>query len=215
MGLAFLITAEHLHLLSERKVLKADEYGALLDANAVIDTAKREATRVRQDADQQARQRLKDGYEKGWRKAQAEHARRHQAQAWQTEHAVYAQREAMAQLVVETLAQCLGELPPALRYAAVLRRLEAMWAHEPVVTLWVAEGARADAEAALREVLETTRHTGQVRVCIDEALQGDECRVQTAAGRIEMGLAAQIDALRRALNVPGAAPLDDDPSEPS
>jgi type III secretion protein L len=199
MGLAFLITAEHLHLLSERKVLKADEYAALLDADAVIATAQREASRVRIDAERDAKQRLRDGYHQGWREAQAEHVQRHLAQAWATEHAVYAQREAMARLVVETLAQSLGELPPALRYEAVLRRLEAMWAHEPVVTLWVAEGSREDAEAALTRVLDGTRHAGQVRVAIDDTLAGDECRLQTAAGHVEMGLQAQVEALRRAL----------------
>jgi type III secretion protein L len=199
MGLAFLITAEHLHLLSERKVLKADEYGALLDANEVIGAAQREAVRVRKDADRDAQQRLRDGYHKGWREAQAEHAKRHLAQAWANEHAVYVQREAMARLVVETLAQSLGELPPSQRYEAVLRRLEVMWAHEPIVTLWVAAGAREEAETAVRRVLEGTRHTGQVHVMVDDTLSGDECRLQTAAGRVEMGLQAQVEALRRAL----------------
>lgn len=204
MGLAFLITAEHLHLLSERKVLKADEYGALLDANEVIGAAQREASRVRKDADRDAQQRLRDGYHKGWREAQAEHAKRHLAQAWANEHAVYVQREAMARLVVETLAQSLGELPPTLRYEAVLRRLEVMWANEPVVTLWVAAGAREEAETALRRVLDGTRHAGQVHVMVDDTLSGDECRLQTAAGRVEMGLQAQIEALRRALQAPAA-----------
>lgn len=199
MGLAFLITAEHLHLLSERKVLKADEYGALLDANEVISSAQREASRVRKDADRDAQQRLRDGYQKGWREAQADHAKRHLAQAWANEHAVYVQREAMARLVVETLAQSLGELPPALRYEAVLRRLEVMWASEPVVTLHVAAGAREEAETAVRRVVDGTRHTGQVHVTVDDALTGDECRLQTASGRVEMGLQAQVEALRRAL----------------
>lgn len=199
MGLAFLITAEHLHLLSERKVLKADEYGALLDANEVISSAQREASRVRKDADRDAQQRLRDGYQKGWREAQADHAKRHLAQAWANEHAVYIQRDAMAKLVVETLAQSLGELPPALRYEAVLRRLEVMWASEPVVTLWVSAGAREEAETAVRRVVDGTRHTGQVHVMVDDTLSGDECRLQTASGRVEMGLQAQVEALRRAL----------------
>ena len=199
MGLAFLITAEHLHLLSERKVLKADEYGALLDANEVIGAAQREASRVRKDADRDAQQRLRDGYQKGWREAQADHAKRHLAQAWANEHAVYVQREAMAKLVVETLAQSLGELPPALRYEAVLRRLEVMWANEPVVTLWVCAGAREEAETAVRRVVDGTRHAGQVHVMVDDTLSGDECRLQTASGRVEMGLQAQVEALRRAL----------------
>jgi type III secretion protein L len=200
MGLAFLITAEHLHLLSERKVLKADEYSALLDANDVIGTAQREASRVRRDAERDAQQRQRDGYRKGWREAQAEHARRHLAQAWATEHAVHAQREAVARLVVEALAQSLGELPPSLRYESVLRKIEAIWAHEAIVTLWVAAGAREEAEVAVRRVLEGTRHTGQVRVAIDESLAGDECRLQTTSGHVEMGLAAQVEALRRALH---------------
>lgn len=199
MGLAFLITAEHLHLLSERKVLKADEYGALLDANEVISSAQREASRVRKDADRDAQQRLRDGYQKGWREAQADHAKRHLSQAWANEHAVYVQRDAMAKLVVETLAQSLGELPPALRYEAVLRRLEVMWASEPIVTLHVSAGAREEAETAVRRVVDGTRHSSQVRVTVDESLSGDECRLQTASGRVEMGLQAQVEALRRAL----------------
>lgn len=200
MGLAFLITAEHLHLLSERKVLKADEYSALLDATDVIGTAQREASRVRRDAERDAQQRLRDGYRKGWREAQAEHAKRHLAQAWATEHAVHAQREAVARLVVEALAQSLGELPPSLRYESVLRRIEAIWAREAIVTLWVAAGAREEAGIAVQRVLEGTRHTGQVRIAVDESLAGDECRLQTASGHVEMGLAAQVEALRRALH---------------
>jgi len=200
MGLAFLITAEHLHLLSERKVLKADEYSALLDATDVIGTAQREASRVRRDAERDAQQRLRDGYRKGWREAQAEHAKRHLAQAWATEHAVHSQREAVARLVVEALAQSLGELPPSLRYESVLRRIEAIWAREAIVTLWVAAGAREEAEIAVQRVLEGTRHTGQVRIAVDESLAGDECRLQTASGHVEMGLAAQVEALRRALH---------------
>jgi type III secretion protein L len=199
MGLAFLITAEHLHLLSERKVLKADEYSALLDANEVIGTAQREATRVRRDAERDVQQRQRDGYRKGWAQAQAEHARRHLAQAWAGEHAVHAQREAVARLVVEALAQSLGELPPSMRYESVLRKIEAMWAREPIVTLWVAAGAREEAEVAVRRVLEGSRHTGQVRIAVDESLAGDECRLQTASGHVEMGLQAQVEALRRAL----------------
>jgi type III secretion protein L len=199
MGLAFLITAEHLHLLSERKVLKADEYSALLDANEVIGTAQREASRVRKDAERDAQQRRRDGYRKGWSEAQAEHAGRHLAQAWANEHAVHAQREAVARLVVDALAYALGELPPSLRYESVLRRIEAMWAREPVVTLHVATGAREEAEVAVRRVLEGTRHTGQVHIAVDESLAGDECRLQTASGHVEMGLQAQVEALRRAL----------------
>ena len=45
MGLAFLITTENLQLLSERKVLKENEYAALLDASVGI-IALRDAMRA-------------------------------------------------------------------------------------------------------------------------------------------------------------------------
>ena len=46
MGLAFLISTDHLQLLSERKVFKEAEYAALLDAAAVLDAARAEEVRI-------------------------------------------------------------------------------------------------------------------------------------------------------------------------
>ena len=79
MGLAFLITADNLQLLSERKVLKAHEYSALLDATAVLNAAQSEAKRVQADANASVRVRHRQGYDDGWAQAQADFAARHMA----------------------------------------------------------------------------------------------------------------------------------------
>jgi len=120
MGLAFLITADNLQLLSERKVLKSHEYAALLDANAVLAAAQGEAQRLVDAGTEEADAHRRAGYEAGWAEAQAGFAARFMQQAWTQDAERRAQRVAIARLVVRAVEGLLSEHPPERLLAAAI-----------------------------------------------------------------------------------------------
>lgn len=204
MGLAFLITSENLQLLSERKVLKEAEYAALLDASAVVAAARQEARRIVQQATRQAEDSRRKGYEEGIQQAKSEYAQRLVSDSLASERQLRALRSSMANIVVKAVGQFIAEADPAHLFETALLRVDSLIRAEPFVTVRVAPMQ----EAALRQVLDKLRAeanwTMNVAVQPDPALQHGTCEVQTASGTIEIGLDAQLEAFRRAVERGGA-----------
>ncbi|MBL0728160.1 type III secretion system stator protein SctL [Piscinibacter sp. HJYY11] len=205
MGLAFLITSENLQLLSERKVLKEAEYSALLDASAVVDAARREARRIVQQAQQQAEAARREGYEEGLRSAKAEYAQRLVADTLASQRQLHALRSSMAHIVVKAVGQFIGEADPAALLEAALKRVDTLVRHEPFITVRVAPAQEAALGQALARLRNEVQWSMPVTVTPDATLGEGTCVLQTASGTLEVGVAAQMEAFRRALerNMPG------------
>lgn len=203
MGLAFLITTENLQLLSERKVLKENEYAALLDASAVVETARREARRIVQQAVQDAEASRRQGYEEGLQRAKAEYASQLLSDTMASERQLHALRASMAQIVVKAVGQFVADAEPAALFEAALLRVDTLIRHEPFITVRVAPAQ----EATLRDVLARLRAdanwTMTVSLVADAAVPAGACVVQTASGVLEIGVDAQLEAFRRAVERSG------------
>jgi type III secretion protein L len=204
MGLAFLITTENLQLLSERKVLKEAEYAALLDASALVEAARHEAQRIVRQAVQQAEESRRQGYEEGLGAARAEYAQRLVADTMAAQRQLHALRTSMAQIVVKAVGQFIGDAEPAALFEAALLRVDTLVRNEPFITMRVMPSQ----EAALRQVLARLRSEANwgmnVTVMPDASLPEGACVVQTASGTLEIGVGAQLEAFRRALERGGA-----------
>ncbi|AKJ32078.1 type III secretion system stator protein SctL [Caldimonas brevitalea] len=205
MGLAFLITTENLQLLSERKVLKEAEYSALLDASAVVGAARNEARRIVQQATSQAEEAQRAGYEEGLRRAKAEYAEQLVSESIAAERQLQSLRSTMAHLVVKAVSQFIADADPRQLFEAALLRVESLLRTEPFITVRVAPAQ----EAAMRQVLTTLReeaHWGMnLSLSSDPSLQEGACVVQTASGTLEIGVEAQLEAFRRAVERSGMA----------
>lgn len=203
MGLAFLITTENLQLLSERKVLKEHEYAALLDASTVVETARREARRIVQQATQDAEAARRQGYEEGLRRAKAEYATQLVTDTIAAERQLHLLRASMAQIVVKAVGQFIADADPAALFEAALTRVDTLIRQEPFITVRVAPAQ----EAALRGVLARLRAeanwTMTVHFLADAALPIGACVVQTASGVLDIGVDAQLEAFRRAVERSG------------
>jgi type III secretion protein L len=199
VGLAFLITSEKLQLLSERKVLKESEYASLLDAAAVTESSNEEARRILREAQAQAEEMRRRGYEAGRAEARAEYAQRLLAVAEDSQAELRGLRDVMAQLVVKAVAQFAAEAEPARLFETALSRVDHLLRREPFVSIRVAPSE----EAALRAVIDRLRESNAwslgVVVQPDPQLARGSCVLQTPSGTLEIGIDAQIEALRRAV----------------
>ncbi len=203
MGLAFLISTDNLQLLSERKVFKEAEYAALLDAAAVLDAARHEAARVGAQATHDAALALEQGRAEGLRRAQAEHAQALAADALATQRQLQALRASMAQIVVRAVGQFMAEVDPARLLESALRRVDALLRGEPFVALRVAPAQEARLRRALAALGQDAGWALAAAVTADPALADGTCVVSTASGTLEIGVDAQLEAFRKAVESAG------------
>jgi len=199
MGLAFLITTENLQLLSERKVLKEAEYAALLDASAVVEAARREARRIVQQAQLDAEANCRKGYEEGLKRAKAEYALQLVSETVAAERQLHALRSAMAQIVVKAVGQLIAHAQPEALFEAALLRVDALIRSEPFITVRVAPTQEATMRIVLARLQQEANWHMAVSIVADATLPAGACIVQTASGVLEIGVDAQLEAFRRAV----------------
>ena len=206
MGLGFLISTDNLQLLSERKVFKEHEYAALLDAAAVLEAAHAQARRVVDEAVADAARARAEGRAEGLREAQAAYAQRLSADALATQRQLHALRGSMARIVVKAVGQFMAEVDPARLLEGALRRVEALVRAEPFVGVRVAPAQEGAVRRALAALGAESGWALEAAVSADPALADGACIVSTASGTLEIGLDAQLDAFRKAVEQGGAAP---------
>jgi type III secretion protein L len=183
MGLAFLITSDNLQLLSERKVLEEREYAALLDASAVIATARDEAARIVADAQREFDKRQAAGYDEGMRRAQREQAAQAYTQALAAARTMETMKDAMADIVVK----------------AALARIAPLVRDEAFLIVRIAPGRKDEMRDALDGAFAGQSNRQKIRIVEDAQLERHACTVETPSGRIDASLDLQIDALRQAI----------------
>ncbi|MEM5383731.1 type III secretion system stator protein SctL [Paraburkholderia phymatum] len=199
MGLAFLITSDNLQLLSERKVLKEREYAALLDASAVIATAREEAGRIVEAAQREFDARREAGYAEGLLRAQQEHAVQSYTQALAAAKTMESMKDAMAEIVVKAVRAIVGEMNTQRLYEAALARILPLVRDEPFLVVHVAPGRREEMEEALASASAQHAQSQKIRIVEDAQIGAQACTVETPSGRIDASLDLQIDALRQAI----------------
>jgi len=206
MGLAFLITTDNLQLLSERKVLKENEYAALLDAAAVVDTARKEAARIGQQAEDGAEASRRKGYQEGLAQARAEYATQLVSEGMAVERQLHALRTSMAQIVVKAVGQFLAEADPAVLFRSALIRVEALLRAESFITVRVAPAQEANMHETLHRLRSDANWSMAMTITPDPDLPPGACVVQTSTGVLEIGVDAQLEAFRRAVEQGGMQP---------
>ena len=115
------------------------------------------------------------------------------------ERQLHSLRSAMAQIVVKAVGKFIADARPEALFEAALMRVDTLIRSEPFISVRVAPAQ----EASMREVLARLRDEAQwhmtVSVVADPALAIGACVVQTASGTLELGVDAQLEAFRRAV----------------
>jgi type III secretion protein L len=204
MGLAFLITSENLQILSERKVLKQSEYSALLDAGSLLSTAQAERQRILDEAQRGYERRLREGHAQGVQQGKREYAQQACGAALDAARTLDGLRDTIAGIVVKAVRTIVDESDPRALYETALRRIDALVRDEAFLVVRVAPACRDAVAAALQQVWPQRVASGAgaaspIRIVTDSRLNEEQCIVETPSGTLDVGLDAQIDALRAAI----------------
>jgi type III secretion protein L len=189
--------------------LKEAEYAAVLDASAVIEVARREASRIAEQAAVDAAAQCDAGYREGLQRGQQEVARKLIEDSVAMQRQLHELRSSMAGIVVKAVGQFIADAEPEELFEAALLRVDSLLRKEAFVTVRVAPARETSLRRALESLSAQAAWAANVLVTADAALGEGACLVQTASGTLEIGVDAQIEAFRRAIERAGPGPLQE------
>jgi type III secretion protein L len=105
--------------------------------------------------------------------------------------------------VVKAVNQFVGRLDPDQVFEAALLRVDTLIRNEPYVTVRVAPAQEAGVREVLMHLREEAQWSMPISVSADPALPPGACVLQTASGTLDLGVEAQLDVFRRAVQRSG------------
>ena len=186
-------------VLPESKVVKRAEYAVLVEAQEIIDKAKREAEAITRRARTELEAERQRGYHEGREQAAAEMAEKIMGTV--NEGAAYLQKiEALlVEVVDQALRRVLGEIDQHEVIARVVNRALESVRKKSDVTIRVSPSQAEYLQQRLKEMVSQSPHAGSLQVQPDNRLNNDACVLETDVGIVDASIQTQLKAIENAL----------------
>lgn len=183
----------------ERRLVKAEEYAALVEAAAVLAEAQARAAAIAAEAKAAYAAERERGYADGRAEAAMEAAEQ-QLETLSRTIAWFEQVELeMVEVVIAALQKILGEMDPGELVRRVVHQALRTMRNQRQVTLRVAPEVVDAVQLHLREIMADYPGISFVEVTADSRLRAGGCILESELGVVEATVEVQLDALRRAL----------------
>jgi type III secretion protein L len=188
-----------------RRIIRAAEARAWQDGEAFLASARQAADMIRAQAVAAFEAERRRGFEEGRRAGATEAARLLAETTLKIDRALAGAAGEIADLAIDALERLLGDFDQRDLLVRAVRHAIAQLRHAKRLRLRVAPAVVDDVKARLGADLDP-ESLGLVAVEGDAALEGYAAVLVSDAGFVEVGIAAQIEALRLALGVKPATP---------
>jgi len=183
-----------------RPWLKAAEYASWVDASSLIEAARGEAARLRDDALREADAVRQAAMEAGREAARTELAAELAAMSLGSAAMLRRLEAAIAGAVHATLLDVIGDLSPDRLYESALRKAAKVVRGESFLVLRVPPAQEAAARKALDVLLDEGSLPNAVELVADPQLGDLACVMESDAGMVSAGLDVQLEAIGRAVS---------------
>jgi type III secretion protein L len=178
------ITKDSFDLAPGTKVLRAEEYGELVQAGEIVEMARAQARRI---------------YEDGLDKGRMEIAERMMDTVGQTVDYLGSVEESVTDVVIQALRKIVGEMDDRERIVRVVRNALAVVRNQNRVTARVSPKDAERVKGAVDEILSGYPGIAFLDVSADSRLSPGGCILESEIGVVEASVDIQIEAIRKSL----------------
>lgn len=186
-------------LLAGRKVLKADEYRAFVDAKSIVSQAEAEAICIVNAAKQEYESQKQQGYQDGLAEGRIQTAEQMVSTVGKTVEYFSGIEEKVADIVENALKKILGEMEDRSVVLKVVRNALAVVRNQSTVTLRVCPDEATHVEAHLSDLLGQYAGISFLEITPDPRLQKGGCILETEIGVVDASVDVQLEAICEAL----------------
>ncbi|MFC3282199.1 type III secretion system stator protein SctL [Litchfieldella rifensis] len=182
-----------------KTILRAKEAEAWLDGYAFLERVRQHADEVETEARRTAAKAYAEGFEEGRREGEAQATELLTRTTRRVERYLSGLDQSMADLCLQMVRRILGEFDDTELISRCVRQALREYRHDMAVTVRVAPERMSEVES----LLAAGEESGQppCRVESDTQLKADQCLLVSPVAVVDVGLDAQLNALRRALAV--------------
>ncbi|HSI82144.1 MAG TPA: HrpE/YscL family type III secretion apparatus protein [Candidatus Methylacidiphilales bacterium] len=193
------ITEKSLRSLPNQRVLKPDDYAALLTAEKLLADAHAEAERLRAEAIKVFESEKKRGYEAGLDEGREQIATQLMETAMDSVTNMAAMEERIVDVVVRSLKKILGDMDNREVVVKVVQRALEMVRNQKQVLLRVSPGDVTSVQERLDELMRRFPAIDVIDVKADSRLKAGGCILETDVGMVEASVDVQVEAIKNAL----------------
>lgn len=201
MGTMFRLNADSLSPTPGTRVLKAHEMSVLLEATALLDSAKERAAEIEARALKDAEKRKQEGYEQGLMQGRMEQTEKMMETTLQAVEYIEGMEEKLVQVVSTAVRKIIGELDDRERIVRVVRTGLNMVRNQQKVLIRVAPSDEDAVRDSLKVMLQKAPGSVSVMdVSADPRIAPGGCILESELGVVDASLETQLKALEHALN---------------
>ncbi len=185
--------------VSEGKVVKADVYSHLVDADALVREARSHAAHLRETAEAEICMAQERGYQEGLGNAKRDFAARMTENVMQMESTFIGLEARLVNTVMSALKTILGTLDEGVLIEKLVRQAIQAAGQEKKLCLRVAEGQFDLVNEILQNILHEYPYVEFLDVAKDPHMQFGDCVLETEYGAVDGGLEQQLNIVRQGL----------------
>jgi len=179
-------------------VIAAAAFATWCEADAVLEQARQDAQRIRDQAQAAFDAEQRRGYEEGLRQAQFEQAERMIEHASRMVDHFAAVEGRMVSLVMQAVRRIVSDFSDTERVLAVVRNGLAVMRTQKQLTLRMAPDVVETVKSRATELLEAFPGVGMLDFVADSRLKGDAAILESDIGVVEASIETQLQAIEQA-----------------
>ena len=200
MGSVFRITNDTLHPLPGKKVIKADEYATLVEAQQIITDARTRADAILSEAQQHYENERKRGYEDGLIEGKMNMAEHMMENIASSVDYLERMESTIVNLVMQSLRKILHDMDDHERTQKVVHKALSYVRAEKKVVLKVSPEDIETVRGSLDDLLRDYPAIRFLDVAADARLSKGACILESDMGVVDAGIETQLAAIERAFH---------------
>ena len=181
------------------RILKGEDYGRLIQAEEILDEARKKAQDTMAQALEIYEAKKKQGYEDGLEEGRMAHAEKIMDTAMEAINYFESMEKSIAGLVIQCLEKVLGEMGDEVLIHRVVKAGLAVARNEKKVVVRVAESDLAAVQKETASLLQSYPGIRVLDISADTRLSAGACIIESELGVVDASLETQLAAIKRAI----------------
>ncbi len=181
------------------RILRAEAYASLLQAQSVLDDARAEAEAIRKRADDAYQERKKQGYEDGVLEGQMQQAEKMLETSMQAVEYLEGLERQIVEVVTTAVRKIVGDLDDKERIVRVVRTALDQVRGRQRVLVRVCPEEEPHVREALAPMLVSASVSAGIELIADQRMKPGSCMLESEMGVVDASLEVQLKAIENAL----------------
>ena len=198
MGAMFRLNTDSVRPAAGTRLLKAEEYGLLIEADALLAAAREKAAALEKAAEEAYELKREEGYRDGIEEGKLEHAEKVVETILTSVEFIEGIETTLVNVVNQAIRKIIGDMADRDRIVAIVRNALNVVRGQQKVTVRVAPSDEPAVSEALAAMTSSASGSSFLTVVADARLEKDSCILESELGVVDASLETQLKALENA-----------------